>query len=145
MEANKTIRWKVIEKNDRESIFIDHKRYTHLYLQYLKGKITKALPFTLGCMCFDTRKNAQRFVNKFTPLEKKCATIIKVKTYGRGKRPQDVVSFIHNITFNPEEGLLQWSRNRKKYFYDACSRVITVTVSNPEKGTICYPAVMPLA
>jgi hypothetical protein len=139
MKANKTIRWKVIDKHHRESIFIDNERYPKLSLRYFKNKITKALPFTLGIMCFDTKKNAKQFIDKHYISERKYASIIKVKTFGKGQRPKEIVVCTRGKTdiIFPEEPLLRWSKNRERKFSD-------ISIDKPPKGTICYPAVMPL-
>lgn len=112
MKANKTIRWKVVDE-EKGSIkirsAINFLGFTRLY--YRKGEMTIAPKNSIGNCCFNCKKMAIKWLGEQINNKGK---IIKVKTYGKGKRPT-----IPNLMNLGEGGTF------------------------PE-GTICYPAVMAL-
>jgi len=118
MEPNKTIRWKTIWKKTRKSHIIAG----DYCLSYIKNKITEAPKDTMGIFCFEKREYAEEWKNENSEI-----TIIKVKTFGKGKSPQKIADTTCT------KGLIMWYENTKK---------IKDTYIVP--GTICYPAVMPL-
>jgi len=111
-----SIRYKVVQSSNRNSSHATG-RYKRIYTE---NSIVNSEPGSLGIMCFDTRKHAVDWLDGKTEY-----MIIRVKTFGRGKR-------FKNISWSPSQcainGFLEHRRS-------------IAFVRIPPKGTICYPTV----
>jgi hypothetical protein len=127
MRENKTIRWKVVRKDNRRSISISSLR--KLGRTYTKGKVISAHPESLGLFCFKRKCQAEAFMLHYFILD---GEIIKVKTYGKGKTPSFLFDFwdVNRVT---SKIIIDWYKKRNMFTRDEIPM-----------GTICYPAVMPL-
>ena len=109
---------KVTRKN-RKSIFA-HGIYE---LKYEKGSIVKAPVDSLGCMCFETLPDAEKFVTRGSFQH-----ILYLKVTGLGEE-----SFPRILSFYSSEKTL-------RMFYTSKLRLLR----SPPTGTVCYPEVLVL-
>ena len=110
------IRYKVTRKN-RTSCIISHQ--SRFCQKYLKGKIVRADPETLGIFTFETEKAAKLFIWPRPWL------ILRVQPIGKGKIPKLISLYTY------QEHLIRFIKNLTTKH---TTRLIPT-------GTICYPAV----
>jgi len=99
------IAYKIIYKN--ESLFTTGK----YCLEYEKGKITKALPKTLGIMCFDTLNRARNYLDRMCIPTDYVYKIYKVEGYNKNNSVVSQSVYVtewelddfYNHKFNPYE------------------------------------------
>jgi len=119
MENN--IAYKVVVKNNRTSILTQGK----YKLTYNKGEIVNSVPGSLGIMVFDSKMDADRYLNTKRIL-------IKVRPIGERKVPLYVCE-------NPSK-----YENRLENYYKKGKDKQSTYESGmylPPSGTSCYPSV----
>lgn len=140
----KTIRWKVV-REDPKGKRISCLAKKEFSLAYTKGKRVEATPHSMGIMCFDTRRNAERF---FLLLQYKMATsdpttedrrlmetdfvpmIVKVRPIGRGWKPRYI-----NSIFGATDIRHVCDRIKR---HGLIKTITEMLYDDPPKGTICY-------
>lgn len=97
-------------------------------LEYTHGRITVAIPKSVGIMVFNKKSQAQRFMEccNITTY----ATILRVKPIGKGTRPTKISTFS--------------GANRIHEFYNYSHGMLNSHIKNPPTGTMCYPKVVVL-
>ena len=125
------IRFKVVLAEDRSSIYMSRDNLSHLRLskKYPKGRILNAPKNTLGMMVFKRKCDAYKWI-RMNNVCSQDQRIIKVQSYGRGKKPNllpdftNIDHFIEDFAKDPKEAI----RNLGRYY----NAMVVPT------GTLCY-------
>lgn len=133
-----TIRYKVVNKDDRSSAFIG--RYNFKYsLYYHKGIPIRAKKETLGIFVFETKKHATAFVKEH---DEQSWLIIPVLGIGKGtkliQRPIDYNEYIITMLGRDKKKII------KEHGLNLGCYLSSFSIQDFYDGTMLYDVVIPL-